>query len=45
MTSVFCVPDTELVGALTTLMGAVVFTLCETFDASLGGLARFVGRV
>ena len=40
--SAFCVPELELGGASTTLVEAVVFTVCEKFDASLGRLARFV---
>ena len=43
--SAFCVPELELGGASNTLVGAVVFTVSETFDASLGRLARFVGHV
>ena len=44
-TSAFCVPEIKFGGVSTTLMGAVMFTVCETFDASLGRLACFVGRV
>ena len=40
----FHVPELEFGGASTTLVEAVVFTVCETFDASLGRLARFVGH-
>ena len=43
--SAFCVPELELGGASNTLVGAVVFTVSETFVASLGHLAHFVGHV
>ena len=43
--SAFCVPELELGGASTTLVGAVVFTVSETFDAWLVRLARFKGHV
>ena len=41
----FCVPQESLVGALTALTGAVLLTGCETFFASLGHLACFIGRI
>ena len=43
--SAFCMPELALGGASTTLVGAVVFIVSETFDASLVRLARFVGHV